>query len=188
MEQIEALLKKKKTLKEEEAEELSKVINVEAAEEFTSARKEKYANLPYIKEITGLATAYEDNATILRNIVSAVGFIGKKYEFYPDAGFDFIVGQIGNKNNIVKTAVVKNIFRFPQFVKMDKCWDYLLTVPSIAPKKDSMDYFYVAVKTLQKEIPASYIDKIKAVFKAYIDKNPEQYAVKEYKVFLTKLK
>ncbi|WP_315814937.1 hypothetical protein [Paraflavitalea speifideaquila] len=135
MEQIEALLKKKKTLKEEEAVELSKIINVEAAEEFTSARKAKYANLPYIKEIIGLATGYEDNAVILRNIVSAVGFIGKKYEFYPDAAFDFIASQTGNKNSIVKIAVVKNIFRFPQFVKMDNCWDYLLSVPSIAPKK-----------------------------------------------------
>lgn len=188
VEQIEALLKKKKTLKEEEVVELSKIINVEIAQEYTSLRKEKFANLPFVKEVISIAKEYKDNAIIVRNIASAVGFVGKKYEFYPDDAFDFLVSQIDNKNNIVKIAVAKNIFWFPQFIKMDNCWDYWLTVPSIAPKKDSMDYFYAAVKMYKKEIPPAYIDKIISIFNNYIDKNPDQYEVKEYADFVKELK
>ncbi|WP_212006346.1 hypothetical protein [Chitinophaga sp. HK235] len=187
IEYIQQQLKQRKKLSKEEVNNLAKLINREAAGEYTNVRKENFANPEYTQEIIALANDHPEDVKVLRDIVSAIGFIAIKYQFYDQTGFDFLISHINNKNNIVKMAIAKNIFRYPQFLKRPDCWDYLLTIPSITPAKDSMDYFYAATQLYADDIPDKYLPKVLTALHNCIRKNNEQYEMPEYTAFAGEL-
>jgi hypothetical protein len=180
-------LKQRKQLSKDEISNLAKLINREAAAEYTDMREEAFANKTYIQDLIALANEHSEDARLLREIVSAIGFIAVKYKFYDQAGFDFLASHINNKNNIVKMAIAKNIFRYPQFLKMPGSWDYILSVPSITPAKDSMDYFYAITQFYADAIPDNYLPKILTILHNYIKKNSTQYEIAEYRTFAEEL-
>jgi hypothetical protein len=172
-------------LKEDEVLFFSKLINLESVGEFTSYRKEHYANFLFLYKIINIARQYKNNATILRNIISAVGFICTRYSFYDDEGFNFIKDNIDNKNDIVKIAIVKNIYKFPQFNTWENKWDYLLTIPKILPKKESIEYFYRAINLCIGTIPENLKERIRKIFCDFLEKNKiNDYQKKDYLLLL----
>lgn len=187
-EAIQRRLENRQNLSEDEVVGLSKDINTEAAGEFTNFRKEKYANAKFQRDIIDLAGTYKNNPIVLRNIISALGFISVKYEFFDDGAFKFIADSIDNKENVVRVAIAKNIYKFPQFPNMEGCWEYLLSVPTASPKKESIEYFYRAIKRNIHSIPIKYVGKAIITLQKYAEKNNEQYAVKSYLELIEELK
>ncbi|MWP50275.1 MULTISPECIES: hypothetical protein [unclassified Gilliamella] len=178
---IEYLIEHISELKQNEVLELSKLINLESVSEFTSYRKEHYATSIFLHKIINISKEYKNNAMILRNIISAVGFICTRYSFYDDLGFNFIVYNIKNENNIVRMAIVKNIYKFPQFKEWDYKWNYLLSVPQISPKNESIEYFYRAISLCIDIVPENMKEQIIKIFYGYLEKNNiNDYQKKDY--------
>lgn len=179
--EIESGIQNLSSLNEKQVLELSKKINLEACSELCHDRKQKYANENYLQQIINLASIFKENSVILRNIVSAVGFICTRSSFYSDTGFLFLKQNLQNENNIVKIAIVKNIYKFPQFASDEDSWHFLLDIPKISPKKESIEYFYRTVHKHIGKIPSDILVEAKNCLRKYIDKHKiNEYQKKDF--------
>lgn len=158
------------SLTEKQVLDLSKKINLEACAETVPCRNEAYANENYLDQIIRLTSIFEDNSVILRNIISAVGFICSRYSFYHDKYFCYLKQNLKNEANIVKIAIVKNIYKFPQFGNDRDLCHFLLDIPKISPRKESIEYFYRAVYRHIEQIPKDILIDVKKYLKHCIDK------------------
>jgi hypothetical protein len=133
-----------------------------------------------------------NNKNILCNIVSILGNMITRYNIEAeDRIFDYFV-SLKDRKKKVNYYVSMFLPNFPQFKKWENKWDYLITIPEIAPKKKSMDNFYIKINSIIKEneiIPIEYKEKIITLFEQFIDKNELSIYTKDlYDEVINKLK
>jgi len=123
-----------------------------------------------------------DDIGVVINVVSALGNMVERYDLPPsDSIFDFFVGLIGEK----KVAYYVSIFitKFPQFKRFPSRWDYIVSIPRIAPRSDSAKNFYAEIKRLIKGgeiIPSEYRERIVAILDDFSSKTKSEVMVVEY--------
>lgn len=126
---------------------------------------------------------YASDAALLSNIVSGIGVMVMRYELKPsDKVFNFFLEAAKNKK--ANFYVSLYISFFPQFETWDGKWDYLLSIPNIAPKKKSMDNFHTEMKRLIKRnenIPSHVVTKAVGILDAHTkSEGVGDYTRKEY--------
>lgn len=118
--------------------------------------------------LVAIGKQFPDNTKLQVNVVSALGNMVLRYGLTPtDMMFDFLVAASGNRK--VNFYVALHIPVFPQYQSWSKKWEYLLSVPDIAPRKKAFVVFYDTVKRqLEKhdmmplEVKQAIIKKIQA--------------------------
>jgi len=144
--------------------------------------KEFLSNPELSDKLLELAKSNRDDVAVVINVVSALGNMIERYDLPPsDSIFDFFVGLMGEK----KVAYYVSIFitKFPQFKKLPSRWDYIVSIPRIAPRSDSAKNFYAEIKRTIKDgeiIPSDYREKIVAILYDFSSKTKSEVMVGEY--------
>ncbi len=189
LETINKLLDETVSLTESEVLKISILINREAAEENTEYRKEAFVNKKYIVQLMNVCDKYKDNEIVVRNLVSAIGFIATKYDYTADFVYKYLSRFKTSKSDKIAIAIVKNIYKFPQFDLWVKRWNYILSIPEMRPYNESLDYFSEIISRSMDSIPKDYLDTVSLVFREYIKKNGEEdYMSEEFQKILAKIK
>jgi len=124
---------------------------------------------------------YKD-VNMLINIVSAIGNMIERYGLpFSDEIFEFFVNLKDKKK--IGYYVSMFIVKFPQFKELPSRWDYLISIPSIAPRSDSAKNFYAEIQRLIKEnerIPTGYKEKIIEILGDLASKTKSKVMEDEY--------
>nr|WP_295873650.1 hypothetical protein [uncultured Chitinophaga sp.] len=95
--------------------------------------------------LVAIGRQFPENTKLQVNVVSALGNMVLRYGLTPtDAMFDYLVATVDNRK--VNFYVALHIRVFPQYQTWDRKWEYLLSVPDIAPRKKSFVVFYDTVR------------------------------------------
>lgn len=133
--------------------------------------------------LVAIGQQFPANSKLLINVVSALGNMVLRYGLTPtDAMFDLLVAASGNKK--VNFYVALHMSVFPQYQSWSKRWEYLLSVPEIAPRKKAFVVFYDTVKRqLEKHDPMTLKVKqaiIKKIQSRLDDEDLHPYVKEEY--------
>ncbi len=118
--------------------------------------------------LVAIGRQFPENTKLQVNVVSALGNMVLRYGLTPmDTMFNYLVDTSANRK--VNFYVALHIRVFPQYETWSKKWEYLLSVPDIAPKKKAFVVFYDTVKQLLEkhdimplEVKQEVIKKIQA--------------------------
>lgn len=92
-----------------------------------------------------IGNKYGTNPKICIEIVSSIDNMHRRYGLkITDDIFRFLITQ--TKNRRVNFYVSIFITELPQFADYENKWEYILSIPDIAPRKKSIDTFYRVVK------------------------------------------
>ncbi|MBC9932502.1 hypothetical protein [Chitinophaga qingshengii] len=95
--------------------------------------------------LVAIGNQFPDNNKLQINVVSALGNMVWRYQLHPtDEMFTFLTVATANKKANFYVALHMPVF--PQYWLWEGKWQYLLSVPNIAPKKKSFTVFHDTVK------------------------------------------
>ena len=142
-------------------------------EEFSSFFTPILTDKSLIENIGEIGEAFQSNSEILVNVISSLGNIVWRYKLDPSVEmFDFF--KKAAKNKKVNYYVSLYITSFPQYHTWKDMWNYLISIPEIAPKKKSIANFHTEVKKIlntKEEIPLEVINKIITILSSHINSN-----------------
>ncbi len=142
-------------------------------EEFSSFFTPILTDKSLIENIGEIGEAFQSNSEILVNVISSLGNIVWRYKLDPSVEmFDFF--KKAAKNKKVNYYVSLYITSFPQYHTWKDRWNYLISIPEIAPKKKSIANFHTEVKKIlntKEEIPLEVINKIITILSSHINSN-----------------
>lgn len=142
-------------------------------EEFSSFFTPILTDKSLIENIGKIDEAFQSNSEILVNVISSLGNIVWRYKLDPSVEmFDFFKKVAKNKK--VNYYVSLYITSFPQYHTWKDRWNYLISIPEIAPKKKSIVNFHTEVKktlNTKEDIPLEVINKIITILSSHINSN-----------------
>lgn len=142
-------------------------------EEFSSFFTPILTDKSLIENIGEIGEAFQSNSEILVNVISSLGNIVWRYKLDPSVEmFDFF--KKATKNKKVNYYVSLYITSFPQYHTWKDRWNYLISIPEIAPKKKSIVNFHTEVKKIlntKEDIPLEVINKIITILSSHINSN-----------------
>lgn len=142
-------------------------------EEFSSFFTPILTDKSLIENIGKIGEAFQSNSEILVNVISSLGNIVWRYKLDPSVEmFDFF--KKAAKNKKVNYYVSLYITSFPQYHTWKDRWNYLISIPEIAPKKKSIVNFHTEVKKIlntKEDIPLEVINKIITILSSQINSN-----------------
>lgn len=142
-------------------------------EEFSSFFTPILTDKSLIENIGEIGEAFQSNSEILVNVISSLGNIVWRYKLDPSVEmFDFF--KKAAKNKKVNYYVSLYITSFPQYHTWKDRWNYLISIPEIAPKKKSIANFHTEVKKIlntKEGIPLEVINKIITILSSHINSN-----------------
>ena len=159
--------------------QLEKFSRMERTESF----KELLSNPNLSERMLEFAKYGCDDVDIVINVVSTLGNMIDRYGLPPsDSIFDFFVDLMDEK----KVAYYVSIFitKFPQFKRIPSRWDYIVSIPRIAPRSDSAKNFYAEIQRAIKGdeiIPSEYKKKIISILEDFSSKTKSKVMEEEYR-------
>lgn len=147
------------------------------------------SNPEFSDKLLEIAKINCDDVGVVINVVSALGNMVDRYGLpSTDSIFDFFVDLMNEK----KVASYISIFitKFPQFKMLPSRWDYVVSIPRIAPRSDSAKNFYAEIKRTIKcgeVIPPEYRDKVVAILDDFSSKTKSKVMEEEYKTTISYL-
>ena len=140
-------------------------------EEFSSYYVPILIDKSLIENLIGIGETFHAHSKILTNVISSLGNIVWRYKLNPSSRiFDFF--KKATKNKKVNYYVSLYITSFPQYCTWEERWTYLLSMPSITPKKKSMANFHTEVKkelSRNDHMPLETIKEIIAFLNTHIN-------------------
>jgi hypothetical protein len=189
LEKIQDCLRNIDNLAAEELDKLSYLILREAAAEYRHSRKDFFTMEETKNKLIEYITKYCNNTYSLRNILGVMGFTAIRFDDYDDRYYQFFLANINNPENSINMMIARFFPDFPQFEDFPNKWEYIISIPKIPPKKESITTFYGCVKSRLGHIPAIYKNDIIKVFENYILKNNLHISTKErYEEIINKLR
>lgn len=175
-------------LEEKELEVLLKKFSKICREETSLLRKEVLSENKLSDILLKIGNRYNDNDKILIEIVSSINNMYARYDLkITDDIFEFLLEQTNNTK--VNFFVSIFITELPQFRFYENNLQYIMSIPSIAPKKKSINTFYRVISENMDNIPKK--EKINAakLFEAFLNKNPNLHesTIKKYSIIIEKL-
>jgi hypothetical protein len=172
LEEIKDRLNNIERLTDEELDKLSWDMLRQAASEYRNSLKEFFTKKETKNKIIEYITKYCKNNYVLRNLLSIMGLTGIHWKDYDDRYYQYIFENINNNDNSIKRQIKKYLPRFPQFENYTNKWEYIMSIPKIPPKKESIEYsFYPYIKTNISNLPEKYKKDVIKVFEDFINKN-----------------
>ena len=116
-----------------------------------------------------IGEAYNKNSKMLIEIVSSINNMYSRYKLkITEDIFQFLIKQTNNKK--VNFYVSIFITQLPQFDNYIDKWDYIMSIPDIAPKEKSINTFYRVISSELANIPDNLKSDIVQKFKYYLEK------------------
>jgi len=136
-----------------------------------------------IENIIEIGETFQANSNISINVISSLGCIVRRYKLKPSSKvFELFTKAI--KNRKVNYYVSLHISAFPQYRTWKDKWNYLLSMPQIAPKKQSMVNFHHEIKQMLNSkdyIPSEVIKKTITILNSHISSvELSKYSKDEY--------
>ncbi len=177
-----------KDFAESELETLIRKFGNICRDETSKFRKETLSDNNLAETLLEIGNAFNSNDKILVQIVSAIGNMYERYGLeIADNIFRFLIRQTKNKK--VNFYVSIFITRLPQFGSYEREWEYIMSIPDIAPKDKSRSTFYYVISDNINSIPVELKADVIKVFENYMGKpNLHPHTVAQYSVVIQKLK
>ena len=136
-----------------------------------------------IENIIEIGETFQANSNISINVISSLGCIVRRYKLKPSSKvFELFTKAI--KNRKVNYYVSLHISAFPQYSTWEDKWNYLLSMPQIAPRKKSMVNFHHEIKRMlgsNDYIPSEVIKETITMLKSHISSAElSKYSKDEY--------
>ncbi|WP_205822181.1 hypothetical protein [Burkholderia sp. Ac-20349] len=151
--------------------------------------KEFLSNSEFSIKLLGFAKDGCDDVGVVINVISALGNMIDRYGLLPsDSIFDFFVDLMNEKRVAYHISIF--ITKFPQFKRLPSRWDYVVSIPRIAPRSDSAKNFCAEIKRAIKcgeVIPPEYRDKVVAILDDFSSKTKSKVMEEEYKTTISYL-
>jgi|SRR5690554_4489542 len=180
IEQIQKQLLEIANLSEEELDKLSYLMLKEAAGEYTKTRELFFTSDSFKKNLIDFKKNHTKTPNILRNILGVMGFIATQFNDFDSIYYTCLLENIRNTDNKIKMVIARFICKFPQFEDYKNKWEYILSIPKIAPKKHSIDYFFFAIKKRVTKIPDEYKHEIITILSDQMSKINWEDTKKKY--------
>lgn len=175
-------------LNEKELENLLKKFGNMTRDETSQLMEEVFSENERAKTLLLIANKHCNNSNMLIQIVSSICNMHFRYNLkITNDIFEFLIEQTKNKKVNFYVSIL--ITRLPQFEKYEYKWDYILSIPEIAPKKKSLNTFYSVIKHNLDNIPVSYRIKIINIFQSSLDNSKlHESTITKYLNIIKKLK
>lgn len=157
---------------EQDPLKLSKLLLNATAKEYSTQRKEKFANLEFIETVMQFNEAYQ-SGIITRNCLLAIGHVCRMYKFYPDLAFYYLWQYRSDKKQILFMA--RQIEQFPQFLKQPDYPDFLIGLSKATPKKEAVSLLHTVMMIAKPKLSDKETQAIIKTFENYISKYPQNY-------------
>ncbi len=130
-----------------------------------------------------VAQRYEHNDKIVVNVISSLGNMLKRYGLMPsDQLYDFFIANAKKRKIRYDVALFLSIF--PQFEQASFRWDYLLSIPTAAPRNKAEHIFFFEIKRIvsaKEKIPPPYDKEVIKTIKSFLEKGRHPVVADEYK-------
>jgi hypothetical protein len=176
-------------LNNDELDKLSYFILCESSSEYRHSRKTFFTSEETKEKIIEFVIHFCYTNYTLRNILGIMGFTSMRFTDYDERYFQFLLNNIDNPDNSIKKMLSRFLPAFPQFETLPNKWEYILAIPKIPPKKESISIFHRWIKVRIGNIPARYKNQIIDIYDNYILKNNLHISTKaEYENIIYELK
>ncbi len=157
-------------------------------DETSKFRKEILSDTALAETLLEIGNSCNDNNKVLIEIVSSIDNMHRRYGLeITDNIFRFLIRQ--TKNRKVNFYVSIFITRLPQFGSYEHKWEYITSIPDIAPKDKSRNTFYHVINDNINSIPDELKADVIKVFENYMEKpNLHPHTVAQYSAVIQKLK
>lgn len=174
-------------LNEKELEILLKKFGKICRDETSLLRKELLSNDSLASVLLKIVAKYNDNTKIIIEIVSSINNMYARYNLkITNDIFNALLELTNNKK--VNFYVSIFITKLPQFQILESKWDYILSIPKIAPRKKSINTFYRVINDTINNIPNEHRENIVKVFRLFLDNNSlHESTVEKYSIIIEKL-
>ncbi|MKM00270.1 hypothetical protein D6S11_10270 [Salmonella enterica subsp. enterica] len=132
-----------------------------------------FRDLNLCEKLISMAKYYINNDKILIEIISSLGNMVIRYGLPPSDDLYELFFSLRNRKK-VNYYISLFILHFPQSESCDFRWDYILSIPDIAPKEKSKKNFYSIIKNINasgEKIPFEYKAKIVYLLGVFSDNN-----------------
>ena len=189
VEKMQNALQNMDTLSSEELDKLSYLMLKEASAEYRHNRKDFFTAEKTKNKVIEYITKYCKNPYVLRNLLGVMGFTATRFKDYDNRYYNFLKTNTKNQDNGVRKIITRFLPDFPQFETFENKWDYLMSIPNISPKKETVGIFYIEIKNRIDSIPEIYKNSILKIFENYILKNDLHIStIAKYEEIINKLK
>ena len=160
-----------KEFAEKELEILMKKFGNICRSETSMFRNEILSDSVLAENLLQIGNAYSNNNIILREIVSSISNMYQRYDLkITDEIFQFLLKL--TKNRKINFYISICITKMSQFDNYIHKWDYIMSIPAIAPRYNSRDTFYRVINDRIDLIPDELKPTIIAIFEKYLE-NPK---------------
>ena len=173
--------------KESELEYMLKKLGDICRDETSIFRKKILSEERLLDVLLEIGDKYKNNTYILIQIISSIDNMHERYGLnISDRAFNFLIKHTKNKK--VNFYISIFLTKLPQFDSYKNKWEYIMSIPNIAPKKKSINTFYKIINKNINNIPIEYNTFIISYFKEIIcDYNLHIKNKKKYQDIINKL-
>ncbi|MGY3188086.1 hypothetical protein [Lysinibacillus sp. TE18511] len=129
-----------------------------------------FSNPAVLEKLIEIAYKYETDEKILELFVRTLVMISERFKVNTQSLYSFLMRHAGSKNKWIKFVVASRVAFLPQFDNYENKWVYILSIPKIPPKKDSMRIFRLVIKQSIDEVPDDLKEEVINIMRKFIDK------------------
>jgi hypothetical protein len=167
---IKPLLNDWTNFNEKETENLVKKFGKLTRDEYSKLNKNFMSDNDVVETLLNISYKYPKNNKILVEIVSSINNMYASYELkITDKVFNFLIAQTKNKS--VNFYVSLFITDLNQFNTYEDKWNYIFSIPKIAPKNKSINTFYRIINDNINDISENEKAVAINIFSEYIKEN-----------------
>ncbi|GAB0170612.1 hypothetical protein LSPCS325_40490 [Lysinibacillus sp. CTST325] len=161
---------------------LIKKIERETRQEIGIVSEAFFSNPIVMEKLIKIAYNYETDEKILELFVRTLVMISERFKVNTQCLYSFLMRHAESKNKWINFVVATRLGFLPQFDNYENKWGYILSIPKIPPKRDSMRVFRLVIKQRIDEVPDELKKEIIIVMRKFLDK--ENLVVDTHNLFL----
>ena len=158
-----------------------KVIEKTTRMEIGSQLAEFLSNPQFVQKLINIGYKYASDESVVEQVLWALAQISGRifwamrlndsvFEADTQEVYDFFLKYINSNNPKIKFAVASGIIGLSEFSHYPQKWEYIVSIPSIPPKKRSIILFRRFVADNITDIPREFKCPIYRIIRDYIDK------------------
>ena len=157
----------------EDALILIKKIEKETRAEFGVDPRKFFSKSDVVQRLINIGKQYASDEKALEKVIAALVTISERCDIKPQNIYDFLFDYIDSPNKKIKMSVANALPFFPQFNSYEKKWEYILSIPKLTPKRDSMDVFRWVIQYKIADVPHELKSTIIDIFKNVLKKRDQ---------------
>jgi len=188
-EEILRMIEELETTSSTNAVSLLKNIENESRQEIGIDKVAFFSNPTITERLIEIGQKYEGDDKVLEGAIRTVTIISERFDVKTQKLYDFLNSHIESKNNKIKFEIALCVPFLPQFDHYEKKWEYVLSIPNIPPKKESIDIFQRVIKNRIDEVPSDLKKSVITIMENFINREILHSVVREsYLEFIEQLR